>query len=44
MAGLSTAYFLKDSNKNYNSFIVKLEAQANKLPTGLVKRRSKIVR
>lgn len=36
--------WLKDSNRNYDSFITKLEAQAIKLPTGLVKRRSKIVR
>ena len=36
--------WLKDSNKNYDSFIAKLETQANKLPSGVVKRRSKIVR
>ena len=36
--------WIKDSNKNYDSFVAKLESQANKLPCGLIKRRSKIVR
>lgn len=36
--------WLKDSNKNYDSFISKLQTQAYKLPSGLIKRRSSIIK
>lgn len=38
-----TKDWLKDSNKNYDSMIDKLESQARKLPTNHVERRKQVI-